>query len=684
MAAEAPRPALSGAQRWLSPTVWAALLAVLVGGAVEGATQGYDALGAIAIAGYGAMVGLPAALAISLTIRALWAAWRPRELAARLVEDTGAAPRLFAWLMWLCIGLAGLWAVTFNAFRILYQRSGMAMVMALGTTIAVVVFAAAMIAITRPAVDGIAWLARRLERKLPRPAAMSLMAPRVLLSFAVFWLVVSVVGGWKLSVRPRIGHLDGAFFVYPVWTLGALALAHLAYGLVGKRRWLRRGSLAVLAFVVSGALASAMFVRHKRPSAMLEVWGSSPMAGLVIDRVFSLERIRSELHLAEVAMEARPGAKHPNILLITIDTVRADRTEPYGGPARMPNLAALAKRGALFEWAFSPGNVTRRSLSTLATGVSPERVRGRVAGWALRLDPRHIAIGERLRASGYDTAGFFCCASQFGPEHYLGLTRGIDTLAIEYDGGKLSEQATTWLEARAGKSTQRPLFMWMHYIEPHNWPRAKVQSDGGPKDAGARNRWLYDQVLNQVDGYLGTVLDAAGKLGDDTIIVVTADHGESLGDKGQPYHSTNLTNAQIRVPLIIVAPDLAPIRVQAPVGLVDVPRTLIELAGFVPPGFPQMDGRSLVPALAGKAAGQADGQATAYMIADRSVEHGMQAIIKDRYKAVHDDANDRWALFDIIADPNEDRDIAQSEPERLEELKAILQAERAQSGVAAF
>src|SRR5690606_38920534 len=111
--------------------------------------------------------------------------------------------------------------------------------------------------------------------------------------------------------------------------------------------------------------------------------------------------------------------------LITIDTVRADATPPYGGSAEMPALAALGERGAVFSWAFAPSNVTRRSIPSMVIGLAPNRIRGRVVGWALRVDPRHVLLAERLRAGGYETAGFMCCAGFWSPEVRTGLQRGL-------------------------------------------------------------------------------------------------------------------------------------------------------------------------------------------------------------------------------------------------------------------
>jgi arylsulfatase A-like enzyme len=352
--------------------------------------------------------------------------------------------------------------------------------------------------------------------------------------------------------------------------------------------------------------------------------------------------------------------------------VRADRTPPYGGPAMMPTLSKLAASGALFEWAFSPGNVTRRSIPTLATGVSPTRVKGRVAGWALRLDPRHILLAERFRAAGYDTAGFFCCESFWGPRHRLGINRGIDHLVIEADGNELSKLARRWLDERRVAPTGRPAFVWIHFIEAHNWTKG-----AGVPRTPADQRRAYDRVLGRLDAFVARITEAFAGEADDVrpILAISADHGEGLGDHDWLAHSTDLYNSQIRVPLVFVGPGITPNRIAEPVGLADLPPTLLDLAGFVPPEMPEMDGRNLGPLIRGeRAAAPEGGYAFAAMIPDRSVAAGVRAVVVGRYKLIEKARS--LELYDVVADPDEKADLAKSQPERVQALKAVL-AERA-------
>jgi len=335
----------------------------------------------------------------------------------------------------------------------------------------------------------------------------------------------------------------------------------------------------------------------------------------------------------------------------------------------MPALASLGPQAAVFDWAFSPGNVTRRSLPSIAIGVSAPRLRGRVAGWALKLDPRHILLAERFRAAGYDTAGFFCCTSHFAERHRLGLIRGIDQQWIEKDGERLGTMATRWLHQRR---SQKPLFLWFHLIEPHGW-----EKDHPAASATRKREARYDMGLADADRALAQVLEGVWKdpaRRARTILVVTSDHGEGLGDHGVRNHAATLYNSEIRVPLLVAAPGIRPRRIERTVGLQDLAPTLLDLAGFVPPGMPAMDGISLAPVLRGTAPGTG-GEAYAAMIEDRSVAAGERALVVGGHKLIQRDGKP-YELYDLRIDPHERRNLFASQPELAARLKQLLAARK--------
>jgi len=345
--------------------------------------------------------------------------------------------------------------------------------------------------------------------------------------------------------------------------------------------------------------------------------------------------------------------------------VRADHTPPYGGRADMPALAGLAARGAVFDRALAPSNVTRRSVPSIVTGLGPDRVRGRVVGWALRIDPRHVVLAERLRAAGYDTAGFMCCEGFWGKSFHTGLERGLAHLEIEPRGAALAQRARDWLAARERRPAAAPLFVWMHVLEPHNW----TQNAGEARDGDGHA--AYDRALAAADRIAGEVLGVfADRPGDRApIVIVTADHGESLGDHGHPYHSTDLYDAQIRVPLVIAGPGIAARRVAEAVSLTAVVPTVLELAGFIAPA--DVDADSFADLATGRRAGSAEaGVAFAAMIKDRSNPGGITAVNRGRWKLI--DNNDQLELYDTGADPGEHHNLLDQQPRIASELRQLL------------
>ena len=645
-------PTLGRLARWLSPSVVAACAGTVVAGVFEG--LGMDGVAGIAgTAGFFALLALPALFAACVLVRALWLAWQPRSLG--LVDADGAAPRLAGWLAVVWLAALGFAWVIYKATWWLAEETAFR---PLGVGFALPVFAmlAGIVALaaSRPGARLFAELARRGDARWRRAGRPTLLRPRTLLVGAAALALATAFAIWRFAIKPRIGPLDTSVLFTPLLATTVTAAMHAVR--------LGRARLAIAALGVA-TLATAFVVRHTRPSLTLEIWGDRPLAGLAIDKLFELEAIRDDIPLAELAPVAVQGAPHPDIILVTIDTVRADRTPPYGGPAIMPTLKGLGERGAVFTWAFAPSNVTRRSIPALVTGLAPNRVRGRVVGWALRVDPRHVLLAERLRAGGYATAGFMCCEGFWGEETKTGLARGLEHLEIDDpdrpNGTRFVKQASRWLRARTDK---RPLFLWMHVIEPHNW----TQGVGTPRNDEDRKRF-YDRSLAISDGILRELLSPfAGK---DPLVIVTADHGEALGEHGHDYHSTDLYNSQMRVPLVIAGPGISVRAIPETVSLVDLVPTILDLAGFEPP---KLDGRSLADVIRGTRTSQPDtGTAFAAMIKDRSNPGGITSVVKGRWKLIAND-DGLEELYDIYADPNETRNLAEQNPVILNELRLLL------------
>ena len=651
------RAKLAAALRWLAPSAAAASAGAVLAGLLEGAGM-RSTLGILAAAGFVVLAAFPHLFAASLIVRGLWRAWQPRALG--LVDEGGGAPRLAGWLGFVWLATLALAWVMFQGTWLLagataFKPGGMAFAEPVLAVVTVLV----LVAISRPTARGLTWLYAKVDRK------WRLTPLRILASLAIKTLIIAYLV-WHFFMRKRIGALDFSVLHVPLAGVLGTALVHVLWDRIGGARKIVGG---VLGAAAAALLGCALFAWQVRPALTLAIWGERPLAGFAIDKVFDLDKIRAGVSLTEFRPVEKPGSLHPDIILITIDTVRADHTPPYNGSAEMPLLRELAVRGVVYEWAFAPSNVTRRSIPSMVTGLAPNRVRGRVVGWALRIDPRHVVVAERLLAGGYETAGFVCCYGFWGDDFRTGLQRGLQHLEIEPNGLKLAKQAHAWLTAREASGTKKPLFLWMHLLEPHNWQ----QGTGAPANDDQRKQF-YDRSLTAADAMMVELLSAFSnrKPEDAPIVIVTADHGEALGEHGQPYHSTDLYNSQIRVPFVIAGPGIKPGRVTETVSLTDLTPTVLELAGFVPPSGQSMDGRSVADLAMGRRLSVEDGGlAFAAMIKDRSNPGGITAVVRGRWKLI--DNGTALELYDVHSDPGEKSNLASARPNVYNDLRGLLQ-----------
>jgi len=289
-----------------------------------------------------------------------------------------------------------------------------------------------------------------------------------------------------------------------------------------------------------------------------------------------------------------------NLLLVTLDTVRADRLGSYGyRKARTPTLDGLSRTGIQFSDVVAPAPITLPSHATIMTGLRVP-VHGVRNNGTYRLGPEHVTLAERLRDAGYETAAFI---GSFVLDGRYGLDQGFDHYDDDVNpegseapsghfhertADRISAAASHWLDGRS--DPQRPFFAWLHFFDPHS-PYAPPD----PYRKAHANR-LYDGEISFVDAELGRVLDDLKRQGlfERTLVVVMADHGEGLGDHGEPTHSLLVYESTIRVPLIISAPALferSGVIDDRVVGLVDVAPTLVDMLGIE--GGHEMEGSNL-------------------------------------------------------------------------------------------
>lgn len=293
-----------------------------------------------------------------------------------------------------------------------------------------------------------------------------------------------------------------------------------------------------------------------------------------------------------------PTAARPNVLLISVDTLRADRLGSYGATAiETPALDALAQSGIRFENAFTPVPLTLPAHWTLHTGIQPWR-HGVVDNGMTPLAPP-ATLAERFSASGYDCAAF---VAAFVLHRSFSLDRGF----VHYDDGPAADSALDQIvhtiapaDERVGRTLRwlqdwrqrpaKPFFIWLHLFDPH----APYQP---PQGFQARYSGRpYDGEVAFVDSQIARLLAGIDRLGvaDSTVIVVTSDHGESLGEHGEQTHGVLLYDATLRVPLLFKLPGgrkAGTVR-QEPATLADVAPTLSALAGLAP--GEGLDGRDL-------------------------------------------------------------------------------------------
>jgi arylsulfatase A-like enzyme/Flp pilus assembly protein TadD len=271
----------------------------------------------------------------------------------------------------------------------------------------------------------------------------------------------------------------------------------------------------------------------------------------------------------------------PNVLLVTIDTLRADHVGAYGaGFAETPTLDALAAEGTRFSRAFASSPLTLPSHAALLTGRQPHQIGVRHNGM-YTLAPAEESLPERLRDAGWATGAFvgaWVLAARFGLDQGFDRYDDATSAGLAAPGGyaerradAVSDAALAWLE-----SAPRPFFLWAHYYDPHASYRPPAPY--AERFAGR----LYDGEIAWVDAQLGRLvaaLRARGEL-DRTLVVVTSDHGESLGEHDELTHGYTLHDAVLRVPLVLRGPGVPAGRVVDPlVRSVDVAPTVLAWLG---------------------------------------------------------------------------------------------------------
>lgn len=313
-----------------------------------------------------------------------------------------------------------------------------------------------------------------------------------------------------------------------------------------------------------------------------------------------------------------------NVLMILVDTLRADRLGSYGNRRGLsPFLDELAAKGVVFSNAFAASSWTVPSVASLFTAQYPSQ--HQVSTFESKLPDEAVTLAEKLAVEDYVAGGFLANfrltkALGYGQgfEHWITYTGNPQT-GIKVRGSRLREESLRWLDGLAVHRAEMPRFLYLHYMEPHSpyqpsqphrsrffRPVDGVDEVEANAKVGRLNfaavsareirllRSLYDGEVASLDAELRQLfgeLDRRGFL-DRALVVITSDHGEEFKEHGRTAHGHALYDESIRVPLIILAPGLAPRVVEENVSLIDVAPTILDLLHL--PAEPAFEGRSLV------------------------------------------------------------------------------------------
>ncbi|HEX9186191.1 MAG TPA: sulfatase-like hydrolase/transferase, partial [Vicinamibacteria bacterium] len=331
------------------------------------------------------------------------------------------------------------------------------------------------------------------------------------------------------------------------------------------------------------------------------------------------------------------SAKPPSILLVTLDTTRADAIGPEAKGIETPAFDALAARGRRFRQAYATAPETLPSHASMLTGLYP-------AGHGVRENARYLSaahpvLAERLRGAGYGTAAF---VSSFVLAKRFGLARGFEHYDDERPAGKsersaleTTDRALGWLEGRP----EGPVFLWVHYFDPH--------APYEPPEP-FRRRFAGDPYRGEIaamDEQLARLVAAVERRAAGRVaIVVVGDHGEGLGDHGEAQHGNLVYQATMHVPLAIVGPGVAPGTSDAPVSTRRVFHTVLDWAALggalsLRGGEPEIVlGEAMKPFLA-----------YGWQPQVMAVEGATKAILAGRTE-----------VYDVVADPGETRDLGEA------------------------
>ena len=370
----------------------------------------------------------------------------------------------------------------------------------------------------------------------------------------------------------------------------------------------------------------------------------------------------------------------PNLVLISVDTLRADRLGFYGYERpTSPNLDRLAAESLVFDDCLCEVPITNPSFGAMMTSQFP-RTTGTTRN-GLKMPEQVPTVAEQFQQAGYFT---FCVQSNWTLKRKLsGLDRGFEVYDDDFHTGRwgvfkaeryadeVTRRAVKLLEHR---DTSKPFFCWIHYSDPHAPYRFHRQfnPDGAPhrlRNHVDEVRMKYDSEVAFTDYHIGELLKHLPE--EDTYIVFVADHGESLYEHDYLGHGRRIYHTELRIPLFIHGPDITPRRTSVPARGIDIGPTLLRLAKLsVPPSMLGLD--LLSPDLPQERVRIVEtyGGAVPHIPGARSIMAGRppmrQGVVWNGWKLIL--GGPRTELYHLADDPCETKNLANEQPERVHEL----------------
>ncbi len=368
---------------------------------------------------------------------------------------------------------------------------------------------------------------------------------------------------------------------------------------------------------------------------------------------------RADLEPVDAAVAPAPP-RPMNVVLLTVDSLRADM--PWAGYPRAiaPRLTELHARSVSYTRAYSTSSFTSKSVAGFLTGKVPSELARTGTFFTKYLDPKDFfctTLGEQgIPCVGAHAHAYFG-KGQSGFENGFATWRLVPDIPFDYQtdpyvtSDKLTPLAIEVLTnvARETSSSGRPFFAWFHYMDPHD----EYKPHPGQPAFGTRARDLYDGEVLFTDTWIGKLLDfiESQPWAPRTAIVVTADHGEAFGEHNMTRHAHELWEELVHVPLFFAVPGAVARTIDTPRGHADLVPTFAELLGAK---TGELRGTSLVPELRG---GPAEARDVLVDLPEDDYNERRRALIHETWKIVAYGNDVRFSLFDLEADPKESEDL---------------------------